>query len=461
LIIAINLAFAFLTSFFTALYILPKLAGIATKIGLLDHPNSRKVHLTPKPLVGGIGIAIGLSISTLLVFPYLNLRGFYTGAILLVLIGFLDDFSEVNHRLKFVLQVFAALCIVFIGKTVLSSFGDLLAFGNITLGVLSIPLTIFCTVGVINAVNMIDGLDGLAGGVSLISLMAFSVLSYINNQIELVFLSVALIGAVIAFLKYNWHPARLFMGDAGSIFLGFSLAFLSIAITQKADGIVPPVAPLLILAVPITDTVTIMMKRLLNRKNPFKADRYHLHHILVRLGIEKRNSVKVILSAVTLFALIATIGTVLQIPEYILFSVFAVYFSAYFVLSFRIKDMVRFKVRVKRKRMKIERRASIRRTENLVFEFVTPAVTEGKGYVLQSGKGRTVDISEGGVGLITEYPFEEGQQIIVYKNGAKKTPYGMTVQWVRKINGHYRVGLVYSSHENEVLLQEMKKEAIV
>lgn len=249
---------AFFVSFAIAFLILPKLTRIASRIGLMDYPdNSRKVHTMPKPLVGGLGMIIGISFSCLLFFPVSELRGFFAGVITLGIVGFLDDFRELNHRLKFLAQIGASAFMIFFSKTVLLSFGDLLSFGPINLGIFTIPMTIFCTVGVINAINMIDGLDGLAGSISLIGFVAFSIFAYLNRQTELMLLSLALCGAVAGFLRYNWHPSRLFMGDSGSLFLGFSLAFLSIAITQTNDSLVPPVAPLLILAVPVVDTITI------------------------------------------------------------------------------------------------------------------------------------------------------------------------------------------------------------
>lgn len=233
---------------------------------------------------------------------------------------------------------------IFFSKTVLLSFGDLLSFGPINLGILAIPLTIFSTVGVINATNMADGLDGLAVGLSLIAFISFAILSYINSKTELMLLGIALSGAVAGFLRYNWHPSRLFMGDAGSLFLGFSLAFLAIAITQKNNSLVPPVAALLILAVPIVDTLTIMIKRILNGKNPFVADRYHLHHIFLRFGLDKKATVTVILFLSAILSSTAIIGRILKIPEYYLFFTFIGYFVLYFTSSFYIKEMLRFKL---------------------------------------------------------------------------------------------------------------------
>ena len=351
----LKIALTFLTSLMVALFILPRLSHIALKIGLLDYPGKRKVHDSPTPLVGGLGMIIGLSFSSFLFIPLSNLRGFYAGIIMLVIAGFLDDFRELNHRWRFVAQAVAAVFMVYFSQVVLLSFGDLFSVGPIDLGLFAIPVTVFCAVGVINAINMIDGLDGLAGGVSLIAFISFAVLAYMNNQHELMFLSIALSGAVIGFLKYNWPPSKLFMGDAGSLALGFSLVFLSISISQKENSLVPPVAPLLVLSVPIVDTITIMIKRLLRGRSPFKADKYHLHHITMKYGYRKKTTVRIILLISSMFAAISIIGVTLEIPDYRLFLIFLAYFALYFTTSFFIKNLLILRLRFIRKRRRAGR----------------------------------------------------------------------------------------------------------
>jgi UDP-GlcNAc:undecaprenyl-phosphate GlcNAc-1-phosphate transferase len=325
---------------------LPKLSNIANRIGLVDYPNERKVHGEPKPLIGGIGIMIAFSLSSLMFIPFLNLRGFYSGMTLLIVIGFLDDFREIKYTWKFISQLCASIFMMLYSKTILYTFGNLFGLGSVDLGSFALPLTVFCILGVINAVNMIDGMDGLAGGVSLIAFVSFATLAYMNGQPELMLISIALSGAVLGFLKYNWTPSSLFMGDAGSFSLGFSLAFLSIAITQKENSIVPPMSALLILAVPIVDTVTIMIKRIINRKNPFHADKYHLHHILQRFGLGRKAAVIVILCLSLLLSSIGVLGTILSIPDYYLFLVFSIYFIMYLTTSFFIKEMLRLNGRL-------------------------------------------------------------------------------------------------------------------
>ncbi|HAM53578.1 MAG TPA: undecaprenyl/decaprenyl-phosphate alpha-N-acetylglucosaminyl 1-phosphate transferase [Nitrospiraceae bacterium] len=269
--------------------------------------------------------------------PLTYMGGFYAGMIMLVIVGFLDDYRELNHGWKLMAQMLAAILMIFFNKNILHTFGNLFSLGPINLGGYAIPVTIFCVVGVINAFNMIDGVDGLAAGVALIAFGSFAVLSAMDNRMKIMVLSVAMSGALIGFLKYNWHPAQVFMGDAGSFFLGCTAAFISISLTQQPHGIIRPVVPLLILAVPIVDTITLMLTRIIKGKSPFRADRNHLHHLLLRLGLSKKKCVAVIILMSAFFSSVAIFGTILRIPEHYLFAIFVVYFFLYFGLSFYIR----------------------------------------------------------------------------------------------------------------------------
>lgn len=339
----------FLFSFLLTLLVLPRLSNIASKIGLVDHPEKRKSHKDPKPLVGGIGMIIGFAISCLLFIPLKHLRGFYSGVILLVIIGFLDDFKELDHRWKFVAQIIATVLMISFSDTVLHTFGNLLSFGPINLNRFDMLITIFGTIGVVNAINMIDGLDGLAGGVSFVAFFSFACLAFVISNTQLMLLSLAFSGAILSFLRYNWHPSKLFMGDAGSLSIGFGLTFIAIALTQSKNSAVPPVVPLLVLAVPIVDTLTVMIRRILQGKNAFQADKSHLHHILLRFGFSSRATVMIIVLLTALFSLFGIYGVVLNIPDYYLFMVFSAYFILYFMSSFHIKRLYRYKLKHEKK----------------------------------------------------------------------------------------------------------------
>lgn len=360
----------FLTALFCVYLILPRLANIAKRIGLLDHPGGRKVHENPCPLVGGLGMIMAFSLVSLLFIPFAGMRGYFAGLILLVIVGFFDDFKELGHWSKFIAQIVATICMIYFSKVLLSDFGSLV--GTFSLKIpwswLSVCVTVFCVVGVINSLNMIDGLDGLAGGLSFIAFMTFAVLASLNGDKTSMLVAMGLAGAVFGFLRYNWQPASAFMGDAGSLCLGFSLAYLSIVLTQKQGSIIPPVAALLTLAVPITDTLTLMTKRALKGKNPFKADRYHLHHIFMRYGLDKKNVVKGILGLSIGSSCVAIMGVVYSVPDWILFGLFLFCFSGYFAASFHIRTVLRFRLRFRRKR-KWSNNAVIREGVRLICQF--------------------------------------------------------------------------------------------
>jgi UDP-GlcNAc:undecaprenyl-phosphate GlcNAc-1-phosphate transferase len=330
-----------LTPFAITVFLLPRLAKLASKIGLIDRPGRRKIHLKAKPLIGGLAMSLAVALTGLLFIPLFNLRGFYAGLVLLVITGFLDDFGELNHRYKFVAQITAAVFIMYFSKVYLHTFGDLLSIGTIDFHFSAPIITIIGTVGVCNAINMIDGLDGLAGGICLTAFATFAYLAFIDNHTSLMLLSLAICGALSAFLIYNWHPSKLFMGDAGSLFLGFTAAFVSIALTQEPGSLIRPVSPLLVLTVPIVDTLTVMTKRLMKGKNPFHADKGHLHHILLKLGFSNRQTASIIILLSALFSSIAIAGDVLKIPEYYLFLFFMAYFAAYFTASFYVRKLIR------------------------------------------------------------------------------------------------------------------------
>ena len=341
----IRILLVFLTALFSAIYVLPKLARIAKAISLVDKPSEkRKVHKFPRPLVGGIGIAISATFSALIFIPIAGLRGYFLGLSILLLTGFFDDFTELGHKEKFLAQIAATFLMMYFSRVSLTSFGNLLGFGEIIVPDfywIVAGVTIFCIVGVINAINLIDGLDGLAGGVSFVAFIAFAILASMDGLNTLMLLNLALAGAVLGFLKFNWYPSSMFMGDAGSLCLGFSLGFMALALTQGSNAHISPVCPLLILSVPITDTITVMGKRILRGQNPFKADRYHLHHIFMRLGMGRGMTVKVIIGITVLMSLIGLLGFLHKLSDATLFAIFLVYFAIYILSSFFIIHMMR------------------------------------------------------------------------------------------------------------------------
>lgn len=177
------------------------------------------------------------------------------------------------------------------GGIIIKQIGTYGSYGKIVLGIFSIPFTYFSIIGVTNAINLIDGLNGLAGGISLIAFLSIGVAAYLSGNYVLAFMCIAFVGALGGFLRYNFPKARIFMGDSGSLFLGFSLAVFSILLTQDERFRIEPMFPVIVLLIPIFDTLRVMLVRAFNMKNPFKADKTHLHHLLVRRGFSSVSTV--------------------------------------------------------------------------------------------------------------------------------------------------------------------------
>ena len=186
-----------------------------------------------------------------------------------------------------------------------------------------------CVVGVTNSINLIDGLDGLAGGLSFIAFIFFAIHASFTRNDTLMLLNLALAGAVLGFLRFNWYPSILFMGDAGSLCLGFSLSFMALALTQGKTPWMSPVAALLILAVPITDTIIVMVKRIVHGQSPFKPDMHHLHHIFLRYGIGRARAVRVILAISVMLGSFSLLGPLYGFSDSSQFSLFVLYFLIY------------------------------------------------------------------------------------------------------------------------------------
>jgi len=291
---SIYVFYIFLTSLFTSLVLIPNISRLAVSIGIFDGTDERKTHTGAIPRLGGIAIFFAVLLGVILFTEVdQHVRGFLAGAVVIFLTGLTDDLEQISPKKKFLGEVMAALIVVVVGGVRLTSLGDLFGTGVISLGYLSIPFTVFGIVGVINAINLVDGLDGLAGGVTAIATAAIGVLAYIVGDQSLLGVCAALLGGVIGFLKFNSYPARIFMGDGGSLFLGYCLAVLAIQLVEfsPASGRVSVLTPLIILAVPVFDTLFVMGKRLLSGKGLFSPDRTHIHHRFMGLGLGHKSTV--------------------------------------------------------------------------------------------------------------------------------------------------------------------------
>ena len=273
----------------------PAFSAVALRFRWLDLPSERKVHLIPTPRVGGVAMALGSFIPLcywLCAEPFV--LAYLAGGGLLVVLGGVDDFRDLPPRAKFAGQIAAALIAVLFGGVRIETLGGFAPEGFLLPGWLGIALTVFVIVGVTNAINLSDGLDGLAGGLSLLIFAGIGYLAYLEGSPSIGLISLALFGALFGFLRFNTHPASVFMGDAGSQFLGFSAITLSLALTQGRSTPLSPYLPLIILGFPILDTFTVMVTRISQGRSPFSADKNHFHHNLMAFGFRHPESVLII-----------------------------------------------------------------------------------------------------------------------------------------------------------------------
>ena len=254
----------------------------APKLGLIDIPNDRSAHIEHTPRAAGIGFFLAVAI--ILPFFHLDVMLEYSWTILAIFliffIGILDDHRDTSPIAKFAVLIVSTLFLSFDGL-VINDVGTFFGVA-ITLGWLSIPFTIFAVVGFTNALNLIDGLDGLASTVSIVILGTFFIVGYQNDDIFIMMLSMAFIASVLAFLIFNWYPASIFMGDSGSLTLGFVISVLAIMSLEY----LPTVSILFIAALPIFDTLIVMVRRKIKKRSMFSADRCHIHHIMRHFFME-------------------------------------------------------------------------------------------------------------------------------------------------------------------------------
>ena len=307
----------------------PLLSSLAIRHNLVDLPGERKVHSRPIPRIGGIAMACGAFVP--LLFWYQADRfvlAFLAGAAVLVFFGLLDDLQDLPPKVKFAGQIVAALIVIVGGDIRITSLGTLLPDAMHLPALIAIPLTLVAIVGATNAINLSDGLDGLAGGSCLLIFSALGYLAYLEGSPVIGVIALALFGVLFGFLRFNTHPATIFMGDAGSQFLGFTAATLAIALTQTRPTL-SPVLPLILLGFPILDTLAVMVTRISQKRSPFSADKNHFHHHLLSLGLQQSESVLIIYILQTVLIVAALLlryhSDWLLLLGYILFSVTVLY----------------------------------------------------------------------------------------------------------------------------------------
>ncbi|EGK62758.1 UDP-N-acetylglucosamine:undecaprenyl-P N-acetylglucosaminyl 1-P transferase [Centipeda periodontii DSM 2778] len=316
---------AFMIALGMALILTPVVIAFARRTGALDKPDARKVHVRPIPRIGGIGIYAAFMVSILvqLVFVELtpefmmSLIGLMVGGTIIVAIGIIDDYCDLPAKVKLLGQILAAVVLV-VGFDVRIDFitdplGDF-----IYLELFAIPATIFWIVGLTNTVNLIDGLDGLAAGVSSIAAITIFLVAMEEGIPFVAMVTAALAGAAVGFLYYNFNPARIFMGDTGSMFLGFMLAGISVVGAVKSAATIALIVPILALGLPILDTTFAIVRRMRNHRPIFKPDKGHLHHRLLAHGFTQKQAVLLMYVVSALFGLCALALTAVSMQAAIL-----------------------------------------------------------------------------------------------------------------------------------------------
>lgn len=298
-----------------ALVFVPLAMKLAYKIGAVDKPNARKVHTKIMPRMGGLGIYLAYIIVVLATQKMnMQLAGLLLGSTILVVLGIFDDMKDLNAKFKLLIQILAAVIVMAFGVRI-EFMTNVFGGEAIYLDILSLPITLLWIVGITNAINLIDGLDGLAGGIATIAALSMAVVGWIYGQYLMASMAIILAGATMGFLRYNFHPAKVFMGDTGSLFLGFNLSVLAIMGVAKSVTFISLAAPVLVLGVPIFDTFFAILRRKMNHKPIFAADKEHLHHRLLGMGFSHRKTVLIIYAISFFLALSAILITYLSTAE--------------------------------------------------------------------------------------------------------------------------------------------------
>lgn len=338
--IALFLSCAILSGFTIRLAI-----SLAFTYGILDKPGQHKQHKHSTPFVGGTGIFIALLVALFFLLNHspeqpAKWLGLTVGSIIIFSMGFADDILKLGYRIRLIVQTIVVLTMILVSDVVLTDLGKIWSEELFTLGIFAIPFTLFAAIGSINAFNMIDGIDGLSGSIALTTLMLLELTALSTNNQSAAILTIALAGGTIGFLYFNLRRkqqprARVFLGDNGSMLLGFLITWLFIALSQNENRAIAPVTALWLFSIPLMDTISIMLRRVWQHKSPFEPDRNHFHHILLDAGYRVNDAIFTIVSIHLLFGIAGLAGLYLGVPDLIMLIGFLLLFSGYFYLSLR------------------------------------------------------------------------------------------------------------------------------
>ncbi|MGR3741512.1 glycosyltransferase family 4 protein [Companilactobacillus sp. DQM5] len=316
----------------------PFVRKLAFVLGAVDNPNARRVNKTPMPTMGGVAIFLAFTFSTFILLRYQipthELFSVFLAECVIILTGMIDDIRELKPRQK-MLGIFIASLIIYFLAGIRMDFLELPIIGHIDFGWLSFPITVIWILAITNAVNLIDGLDGLATGVSIISLFTMGIVGYFFLNVGNTYISIwifALVASLLGFLPHNFHPAKIFLGDTGALFIGFMMAVFSLK-GLKNVTFISVLIPVIIMGVPITDTIYAMLRRILNKKPISQADKHHLHHRLMQMGLSHRQTVLVIYGIALVFSFIALLYPLSSLWGSILLTIFVLIGLELFVES--------------------------------------------------------------------------------------------------------------------------------
>ncbi|MHB8481556.1 MAG: glycosyltransferase family 4 protein [Nitrospiria bacterium] len=320
-----------MSSLFVSMVLIPPLIKSAGRFQIIDQPGGRKLHPVPVARVGGIAFAIAAMISILIWNPKDPMVVSYLiGSLIILICGVWDDWVTLDFKIKFLAQTAAALVVVLFGHVRLNTFPFM--DGIVLPDWLAIPFTIIALLGITNAINLSDGLDGLAGGLCLLSFGGLSYLAYLGKDPSVLGMVISVLGGVFGFMRFNTYPARVFMGDGGSQFLGFTMGALAFILTDPSRGPYSPTIGLLLVGLPLLDTLCVMIQRVRKGSSPFIADRNHLHHKLLAAGFFHHEAVIIIYSFQIVMVTLACLlrwqddGTVLIFYGVISLLVFSLFF---------------------------------------------------------------------------------------------------------------------------------------
>ena len=333
--------FVALISTFIGIFLL---RPIANNIGLLDSPNNRKPHTGSIPVIGGIAMYLGLVVGILTTPLDLNdFSYFMLASLIVVFIGVLDDYQNISVSIRIVFQALAAFIVAELAGISILSFGDILNRGEMYIDDWPIFISVLAIIAGMNAINMLDGINGLAGGVSLIIFIAIAYLSIDSSSSVSLIIALLFCMVVPVFLIDNLcigRPTskRIFMGDAGSMLIGLSIAWLLIDLSQGEFAVISPVTALWLFGIPIIELVSSISRRILNGKSPFEPDLNHMHHIISHLGLGEKKSLFIMLIFSSIMAIIGIISEIYDTDEWIMFALFLLFFVFYFIFCYRFSS---------------------------------------------------------------------------------------------------------------------------